>query len=301
MSEFKVRSDYSGEWTGSGTYWRGPDSQAEMVLDLETVGGTTTRFSGKVLSAGLFPWPVIVIGLANPPEYFGQGFSLLAAPSTDYLEFQLGPGSEISFGCQGCEPPFGAYAVAGTFRIGRIDGDASSSLYRIDTMEFRTTGEIDWEFDGHGLLSVADGNIQENSKISLGGTAFNHGMDFLFQSESGVIGDPSGGIEVTMVQRSPTAPAELLSRLRLVAAPSTAAPFLRGDPNADGAVDISDAIGILSRLFLGAAHPGCEEAADVNADGKHDPSDAIALLAYLFQDGAPPPFPGTRRCGLPRC
>jgi hypothetical protein len=35
-------------------------------------------------------------------------------------------------------------------------------------------------------------------------------------------------------------------------------------------------------------------------DLKHDPADAIALLQYLFQDGAPPPFPGTRWCGLPQ-
>ena len=55
VREFKVRSDYGGEWIGSGTYRRSPNLEADMVLDLEIGTGTKTRFSGKVFSRGSCP------------------------------------------------------------------------------------------------------------------------------------------------------------------------------------------------------------------------------------------------------
>jgi hypothetical protein len=68
--------------------------------------------------------------------------------------------------------------------------------------------------------------------------------------------------------------------------------FHRGDSNADGRVDVSDAPHLLDHLFLGLATPQCREAADVNNDGILNISDPIALLYYLFLGGAPPPAPG---------
>ncbi|MGQ9589433.1 MAG: dockerin type I domain-containing protein [Planctomycetota bacterium] len=69
--------------------------------------------------------------------------------------------------------------------------------------------------------------------------------------------------------------------------------FIRGEVNEDGVVDISDAVGILGFLFLGAREPGDIEAADSNADGEVDLSDAIYVLNYLFLGGPviPPPYP----------
>ena len=73
--------------------------------------------------------------------------------------------------------------------------------------------------------------------------------------------------------------------------------FLRGEVTGDGTIDISDATRILNWLFLGAAAPGCADAADTNDDGVADISDGVGLLNYLFLGGAEPalPFPG---CGL---
>ncbi len=73
--------------------------------------------------------------------------------------------------------------------------------------------------------------------------------------------------------------------------------FLRGDPNADGVVDISDAIYILSYLFAGKDAPSCMDAADANNDESVDLSDAINVLSYLFAGGEalPDPF---QSCGL---
>lgn len=72
--------------------------------------------------------------------------------------------------------------------------------------------------------------------------------------------------------------------------------FVRGDSNADGAVDISDAIGTLGFLFLGDPDPPCRAASDSNADGVTDITDAVYVLGFLFTGGAAPPqpFPG---CG----
>ena len=72
-------------------------------------------------------------------------------------------------------------------------------------------------------------------------------------------------------------------------------PFHRGDPNADGRTDLSDAVAILEFLFLGGVTPGCTESADVQNDGLVDLTDAVSILNYLFVNGprpAPPGAPG---------
>jgi sugar lactone lactonase YvrE len=75
--------------------------------------------------------------------------------------------------------------------------------------------------------------------------------------------------------------------------------FSRGDPNADGAADLTDAIAILDSLFLGGGELGCEKAGDADDNGTLEITDAIAQLGYLFL-GNPaflpaPSFPG---CGV---
>jgi len=70
--------------------------------------------------------------------------------------------------------------------------------------------------------------------------------------------------------------------------------FRRGDPNADGRFDLSDAVMILSCLFLGAECSSCPDASDTNDDRAVDVSDASFLLTWRFLGGPPPlpPFPG---------
>jgi L-ascorbate metabolism protein UlaG (beta-lactamase superfamily) len=74
------------------------------------------------------------------------------------------------------------------------------------------------------------------------------------------------------------------------------ASFLRGDANADGTSDLSDAISMLFCNFLGTSCTDCPDAADANDDGKRDVSDPIYLLNYLFLGDAAPPAPG-QACG----
>ena len=74
---------------------------------------------------------------------------------------------------------------------------------------------------------------------------------------------------------------------------STQAPtlFVRGDGNADGAVDIADAIAVLSYLFSEATALVCPDASDANDDGQVDIADAIAVLGHLFAGAGPLPAP----------
>ena len=80
---------------------------------------------------------------------------------------------------------------------------------------------------------------------------------------------------------------------------TTEKPFRRGDVNASGSVDISDAIAGLNFLFLGDDAPPCRDAADSNGDQNVDISDSVALLNFLFVGDQSIPSPGAAACGGP--
>ena len=68
--------------------------------------------------------------------------------------------------------------------------------------------------------------------------------------------------------------------------------FRRGDSDASGTLDLTDAIRILGFLFLGSGELGCLESADADDNGKIELTDAVRVLNYLFQGGTAPPSPG---------
>ncbi|MGE3167074.1 MAG: hypothetical protein AB7O52_19380 [Planctomycetota bacterium] len=76
--------------------------------------------------------------------------------------------------------------------------------------------------------------------------------------------------------------------------------FRRGDANADGSLDIGDAIQLLQVLFPGrgpqVALP-CDNAGDTNDDGQLNVADAISLLGFLFAGAPALPSP-TLTCGV---
>lgn len=69
--------------------------------------------------------------------------------------------------------------------------------------------------------------------------------------------------------------------------------FVRGDANADGAADVSDAIHTLIYLFLGTVDPTCHKSMDADDSGTLDLTDAVLELQYFFLGGPAPesPFP----------
>jgi hypothetical protein len=64
--------------------------------------------------------------------------------------------------------------------------------------------------------------------------------------------------------------------------------YLCGDANADGLINVGDAICILNFLFRGGDPADPVAAGDANCDGTVDLNDAITILNYLFRDGDPP-------------
>jgi hypothetical protein len=69
-------------------------------------------------------------------------------------------------------------------------------------------------------------------------------------------------------------------------------PFIRGDANNSGGVDLSDAVSIFNDLFIGnPARALCRDALDTNDSGDLDISDGIRLLNFLFQGASSPPAP----------
>ena len=83
----------------------------------------------------------------------------------------------------------------------------------------------------------------------------------------------------------------------VVAAPR----FRRGDANADGLTNLSDAVFVLEFLFTGGAVPTCLKSGDVNDSGGTalELTDPVLLLNYLFLGGALPPAP-FEACGIDR-
>ena len=73
--------------------------------------------------------------------------------------------------------------------------------------------------------------------------------------------------------------------------------FRRGDSNADGDQNITDAVQILNFLFLGGAGPLCQKSADVDDSGTVQLTDPVRLLNHLFLGGPAPPAPFAA-CGV---
>jgi hypothetical protein len=65
---------------------------------------------------------------------------------------------------------------------------------------------------------------------------------------------------------------------------------VRGDCNADGRLDISDASFSLALLFVEGGDVPCELSCDTNGDSRFNLSDAIYGLSFLFRGG---PSPGS--------
>ncbi len=79
--------------------------------------------------------------------------------------------------------------------------------------------------------------------------------------------------------------------LRLKAFSQATVNFVRGDADANGAVNLTDVIVTLGYLFRGGPPLPCEDAGDSNDSGVVNLTDAIFTLRALFQGGGPLPAP----------
>jgi hypothetical protein len=67
--------------------------------------------------------------------------------------------------------------------------------------------------------------------------------------------------------------------------------FRRGDPTADGKLELTDAVVTLLYLFQGGPEPPCRDAADSDDNGSIEITDGIVLLSRLFMGGPLLPAP----------
>jgi hypothetical protein len=86
-------------------------------------------------------------------------------------------------------------------------------------------------------------------------------------------------------------PPLLLEDCDVILRAKSSADLVRCDANADGRLDISDAVWILRELFRGGAQTACREAADCDGDGERNVSDGVYGVTYLFAGGPAPPAP----------
>lgn len=66
------------------------------------------------------------------------------------------------------------------------------------------------------------------------------------------------------------------------------APYLCGDADHSGSVDISDAVRLISYIFSGGLPPDPYDAGNVNCDSSVDISDAVYLISRIFAGGPAP-------------
>ncbi len=67
--------------------------------------------------------------------------------------------------------------------------------------------------------------------------------------------------------------------------------FVRGDVNADGSINATDAVSLLSYLFRAGAAPDCAKSADTDDSGTLSITDAIGILRHIFGGAGPLPEP----------
>ncbi len=230
------------------------------------------------------------------------------------------------------EPGLGTFDIFGVavhelghgIGLGHVD-DPAATMYavsRTPAISLRTLNATDQRCveDLYGLRtmvlpSVAISAIEPPSGPTSGGnTARILGTNFTIRSETDVLfnGRPvqdsrwvlesCDRIRITeMPSRDPgTIDVTVVSSVGVATAPAayeyvgSPLEFVRGDANADGALDISDTLEILGVLFVGQPLSfRCDKSADVDDSGGIDLTDAVAVLDGLFLGGPPPgePFP----------
>jgi len=208
-----------------------------------------------------------------------------------------GPWTEIT--CQGGHPAGNGQTdteVHWAIRrwVSTVDGEVEIEgfLFNISSNGDGVVGRIFHNSD-EIYSAVSDGfgvRFKIKETVAVGDT-----LDFAIDSDGGgnfVPGDPSS---LDRIVDGNDGTVFLITMVKLESELPSGG-FMRGDVNADGALNIADPIALLGHLFGGEPVPSCRDAADGNDDGNLNIADAIAILGHLFggEGDLPPPF---GRCG----
>jgi hypothetical protein len=184
-----------------------------------------------------------------------------------------------------------------TVRLYRGSGGRAFEPARIVTTCDFPLGPALGDIDGDGLLDLA---LADMSGVSI--VILMNGPSGLADEQEYALLFPPSGVRLAdfNLDGAPDVLAYASDAAILFSLPPAGpipAPFLRGEASGDGRLDLTDAIIVLDRLFLGGGPLPCGDAADVTDDGKIDLSDPIALLGSLFLGAGQVPPPGPDACG----
>jgi len=244
---------------------------------------------------------------------------------------------EVYYGeCDGEGPALVATVNAPEYDPGPLEPCTSYcwGVVAVDSRGERTAGPI-WTFSTScppaievGPRKVDFGSVRVGDSIDRFLTVTNRGRgdlvvsalrldpsgsaDFSLLSGEGPFTIPSGGSLEVSLRYTPSVPATAAGFLEIESNdpenPTITVtlegrgvegiPFIRGDCNQDGMLNISDPLFLLYSMFGGGEIPSCLEAADSNGDCRITIADPIWTLYFLFAGGAAPaqPFP---QCGYP--
>lgn len=309
VTELELNSP-EGDYTlrGSGTYSRivTPEYPQKLELDLSVNGVPGVALASEIVPANV-PLPVIDVevtedGDRDPAHLYTV--RIVAAPKVPLTAYELLEGSTFVDDCLPCMRPTIPVPIRGTFLLGEIEGPPNPiSTYVVDAVDFSSTDEpqsyrlTGWGFYRQGgEVALSQFMSLELAVIDPSGAA-NEGA--ILANDDPKVPAKFPEIEIELAHKNPVSDLHVYS-LRILARPIDVPPlpeFRRGDANADGGVDISDAVSTLLWLFVGAAEPPCLEAADSDATGEIVLTDAVYTLQYLFQGGNVPPAPGPETCG----
>jgi hypothetical protein len=181
--------------------------------------------------------------------------------------------------------------TAGTY--GDFDGRITGHL---DGVQFGTREGAD-QLYSHGN-DTGIGAINENVRLH-DDTTQGDGANFLGRIDEVAmydyaLDDPNGDGD--------TSDSRIPAHLAAASSPGGEITFKRGDANADGGVNIADAVCVLNYLFTGTAGAcrdaasACLDAVDTNNDGNTNVADAVAILQHIFLATGPLPEP-FQECG----
>ena len=147
-------------------------------------------------------------------------------------------------------------------------------------------GEENIEYDGAKIVMSAD---YETVAETLKGDVDGESTSLVFADD---LGSPVVD-NVMVVDDGKTSIFAVTTDGDLELVPVTALPFVRGDANQDGRVNIADAVWEFSELFRDGPGKDCAHANDANGDGLYNGTDPVFILNYRFLEGPEPsaPFP----------
>ncbi|MCA8960358.1 MAG: VCBS repeat-containing protein [Planctomycetes bacterium] len=278
------------------------DGAADLVISTASFGLTLVPGTIEVrmgLGAGAFGPTVFVqenlfMGPMRLVHLDGDALVDLAVVTQDFtigFELRTYLGSASGFQPSQALPiSFGSGVLAGA----DADADGDLDLY-ISQYDFMTG-----ETGAHVAINDGTGALQSTRPLGISG-------NYSAYSPIPIQLAPGGSPELAFGNGA-------TDTLEIYAEPGVAVEaFIRGDTNADLAVDIADVVALLNVLFVPGTSPlECDQAGDANDDDHLDIADAIAILDRLFVPGSAPlpaPYPdcgsdptlGSVACDAPPC